>query len=125
MTATAAHRLPSSALSWVALAAYPLALALTVVSLNDPRTGPALVLPALVLGLPAILLARWPVVGFVGLVVGVVGLAPLGTNGLASGLQAVVLDVAVAYLAATRSRMAGAGAAVGALLAQVAAAPFY
>ncbi|MDG4821365.1 sensor histidine kinase [Asanoa sp. WMMD1127] len=125
MTATVAHRGSSAALSWVALAAYPLALALAVVSLNDPLTGPAIALPVVVLGLPAILLPRWPLVGFVLLLFGVVGLAPLGPTGLVGGLQAVVLDVAVAYLAATRSRLAAGGAAVTALVAQVAAAALY
>ena len=125
MTATVAHRLPSAAMSWVALAAYPLALAVTVVSLNEPGTGPAVVLPVLVLGLPAILMSRWPLVGFALMVLGAVGLAPLGLTGLVGGLQAVVLNMAVAYLAATRSRPAAAGAAVAALVAQVAAAALY
>lgn len=125
MSAAAAHRVPSPALSWVALAAYPIALALAAVSLNEPGTGPDVVLPVLVLGLPAILLSRWPLPGFALMVVGAVGLAPLGPTGLVGGLQAVVLDVAVAYLAATRSRTAAAGAAVAALLAQGTAATLY
>ncbi|GAA1846811.1 hypothetical protein GCM10009687_11000 [Asanoa iriomotensis] len=125
MSATVAHRLPSPALSWVALAAYPFALALAIVSLNDPGTGPASVLPILALALPALLLSRWPLVGFTAMVFGVVGLAPMHVTGLVGGLQAVVLDVAVAYLAATRSRLAAAAAAVTALLAQVAAATIY
>ncbi|MEV0714207.1 sensor histidine kinase [Asanoa sp. NPDC050611] len=122
MSAVVVPRLPSSAVSWVALAAYPIALALTIVSMNDPET--ATVLPVLVLGLPAILVPRWPLAGFVLMALGVAGLAPFHPTGLVIGAQAVVLDFAVAYVAATRSRLAGVGAAVLALLVQVAAATF-
>ncbi|GIF72152.1 sensor histidine kinase [Asanoa siamensis] len=118
MSAAAVHRLPSAALSWVALAAYPLALVLAVVSLNDSAT----VLPVLVLGLPAIVVPRWPMAGFLLMAAGVAGLAPFHPTGLIIGVQAVVLDVAVAVLAATRSRLSGVIAAVVALLVQFGAA---
>ncbi|SNT65411.1 Signal transduction histidine kinase [Asanoa hainanensis] len=121
-----AARVPSAVMPWVALAAYPVALALTVaVGTGDEVNGPATMLPILVLALPGILLPRWPLVGFVGLLVGVVGLAPLNISGLVGFGQAIVLDVAVAYVAATRSRIATAGAVGTAILAEGAAATIY
>ena len=126
MAATTTHRSPGAEISWIVLAAYPFFLALTVAfGVGISVTGPATALPGLVLALPAILLPRWPLVGFVGMVLAVVGLGPLGISGLTGFAQAVVLDVAVAYLAATRSRIAGVGAAGTALLAQLAAAAVY
>jgi signal transduction histidine kinase len=126
LTRPADHRSPSAVMSWVALAAYPFALTLAVAFGTGPNiTGPATVLPVLVLALPALLLPRWPLVGFAGLVLGVVGLAPLNITGVVGFAQAVVLDVAVAYIAATRSRLATAGAVVSTLVAEAAAATLY
>ncbi len=120
------HRFPSAVMSWVVLAAYPIALTLAVgFGTGDDITGAETALPVLVLALPALLLPRWPAVGFASMVVGVLALTPLGIPGLVGFLQAVVLDLAVAYLAATRSRLAAAGAAATALVAQVAAATLY
>ncbi|MEV4618498.1 sensor histidine kinase [Asanoa sp. NPDC049573] len=126
LTRPADHRFPSAVMSWVVLAAYPVALSLAVAfGTGTDSTGPETVLPVLVLALPALVLPRWPVVGFTGLLLGAVGLAPLHISGLVGFAQAVVLDVAVAYIAATRSRLAAAGAAVAALVAQVGAATLY
>jgi signal transduction histidine kinase len=123
---SADHRFPSAVISWFVLAAYPLALSLAVAfGTGHEITGPETVLPVLVLGLPALLLPRWPVVGFAGLLIAVVGLAPLDIAGLVGFLQAMVVDVAIVYLAATRSRLAAGAAAVTGLLAQVGAATIY
>ncbi|MEV4533396.1 sensor histidine kinase [Asanoa sp. NPDC049518] len=119
------QRIPSTVMSWVVLAAYPFALALTVGFGTGDVDGPSTVLPVLVLALPAFLLPRWPLVGFVGLLLGVAGLAPLNISGLVGFSQAVVLDVAVAYVAATRSRIATVGAVLTAILAEGAAATIY
>ncbi|GIF65645.1 two-component sensor histidine kinase [Asanoa ishikariensis] len=119
-------RIPSAATSWVLLAAYPIALSLAVAfGTGENITGPETVLPVLVLALPAFLLTRWPLVGFVGLLLGVVGLAPLNITGLVGFLQAVVLDVAVVYIAATRSRIATVSAVLTAIVAEGAAATIY